>query len=371
MPKHFLRNLLSLILIVFLFSSISAQERKIINEEFKKVNDEYNLLTMELNRLRNEISKAGEAGNAELYNKLKVAYDKISADIKKYEKIRLDFINVNEIYNDGNRAFKLGNNKEALDKYNEAIKKGMEVNSPALNETISLAYYQIGLIMKSDKRYKESIEAYNNSIKYAPNYEKGYFALGNTYKDMDNFDLAIYNYLKTIEIDSSFYQAYFSLGTVYIDQWSRISESEFGKKEELLDKAESAFRDVMRINPKYYLAFTYLGRILVETKRPVEAIETLNKAVSIEKNYWQHYYYLAVAYNQLNDPKGAKENAENCLKFRKNFTPAFMEIGDAYKQLGDDNKAIEYYSKGLNDRIYRKLAEYKIDMIKNKDKYEQ
>jgi len=35
------------------------------------------------------------------------------------------------------------------------------------------------------------------------------------------------------------------------------------------------------------------------------------------------------------------------------------------------SKAIEAYSKALRDRRYRKLAEYKIDMIKNKDKYMQ
>ena len=322
--------------------------------------------------------KASESGDVELYNKLKDRYEKAAQERKKYEKIRMEFmrqnkelVGVKKIYNEGNAALKLGNTKDALEKYNLAIKKGIEANSPALNETISRAYYQIGLINKSAKKYQKAIEAYENSIKYSPSFEKAYFALGNTYKDIGKYDLAIENYKKAIEINNSFYQAYYNIGTVYLTQWSRLPKKSSRKKVELLNKAETAFRDAARINKKYYLAFTSLGRVLVEKKKYLEAIDALNKAVKIKKNYWQHYYYLAVAYNKMKDPRSAIEYANKCLKYRRNFSPAYIEIGDAYKQMGKENQAIAFYSKALNNRTYRKLAEYKIDLIKNKDKYIQ
>ena len=374
--KISVKCLFSLTIFVFLFSLALAQGRQITNEEFKKADDEYNRLTSEINRLHNEMSKASESSDLDLYNKLKAEYDKVVEDRKKHELIRIEFmkqnkelVSIKKIYNQGNIAYKLGNTKEALARYNEAIKKGIEANSPALNETISKCYYQIGLIMKSDKKIQEAIDAYNNVVKYSPSYEQGYFALGNTYGDIDKYDLAIENYLKTIEINNSFYQAYYNMGSIYLTQWTKTDKSNTKNRVELLDNAEAAFRDAVRINPKYYQAYTSLGRILVEKNMPLEALDPLNKSVEISNNYPMHYYYLAIAYNQLKDPGNAIENAQKCLKYRRNFPPAFIEIGDAYNQLGNEKMAIEFYSKCLNNRTYRKLAEYKIDMIKNKDKY--
>jgi len=303
--KISVKYLFSLTIFVFLFSLALAQERQITNEEFKKADDEYNRLTSEINRLHNEMSKSSESGDLDLYNKLKAEYDKIAEDRKKQEQIRIEFIRQNKelvsikkIYNQGNTAYKLGNTKEALARYNEAIKKGLEANSPALNETISRCYYQIGLIMKSDKKIQEAIDAYNNVVEYSPSHERGYFALGNSYRDMGKFDLAIENYLKAIEINNSFYQAYYNMGSAFLSQWTKTDRSNTKKRVELLNNAETAFRNAARINTEYYLAYTSLGRILVEKKNLIEAIGVLNKSVEINSDFWQHYYYLAIAYNQ-------------------------------------------------------------------------
>lgn len=346
-----------------------VEAQQITNDEFEKADDEYNKLTSELNRIRNEMSKATESGDNELYNKLNEAYKKAAGDRKKVEAVRLDFmkqnkelVGVKKLYNEGNAAFKLGKDKEALDKYNEAIKNGLAANSPALNETVSRAYYQMGIVNKNQKKFQEAINAFDNAIKFDSDYEHAYYARGNTHASINKTNQAIKDLEKAIEINNSYYQAYYNLGTIYLNQYNQL------KRTNLLDQAESAFRDAARINPEYYQAHTNLGRVLLEKKRATEAVDALNKSVSIEKNYLS-FYYLAKAYNQLNDPNSAIQSGENCLKHRKNFAAAFLEIGDAYKQKGNEETAIQWYEKAKNDRRYRKLAEYKIDMIKNKDKY--
>ena len=366
------------ILLLFLFFTTLTFAQQVTDAQFEKAESEYNRLSSELNRIHNEMSKASESKDLDKYNELKKQYDKIAADRKIHEQVRIDhlkqnkeLVNVKKIFNEGQQAFKIGNMQVAMAKYNESITKGKEAKSPALNDVISKAYYQIGLIHKKDKRFQDAIDVFNNAIKFAPSSEECYYALGNTYSDMGQDNLAITNYEKAIKINPSFYQAYYNMGTVYIEQANRLDKENSSKIIELLKNAESAFRDAIRIEPTYYQSVASLGRVLVETRRQTEGILMLSKAVELKSNYWMPYYYLAIAYNQIKDPRSAIENANLCLKYRRNYGGAYIEIGDAYAQMGNDNKAIEEYSKALNDRSYRKLAEYKIDVVKNKDKYLQ
>ena len=370
--KIFLKCLLIFLLIIIFTFSTSAQ---ITNEAFKKADEEYYTLSSEINRLHNEMSKASEAGDNERYTKIKADYEKAAADRKKFESIRKEFqkqnkelVGIKKIFNEGNAAYKLGKTQEALTKYDEAINKGIAAKSPALDETISKASYGKGLVKKNQKKLKEAIDAFSQAAQYTPSYYLAYYARGNAYGDINEINLAIKDYQEAIELNNSYHPAYFNLGTIFLKQ----SGSQKGRSQtQLLDKAEAAFRDAVRINPKYYQALTYLGRVLTEKKRAVEAITPLNQSIKIRRNYSLAYHYLAVAYNQLNDPNSAIMNAETCLKYRRNFSPAYIEMGDAYLKKGNESKAIEAYKGASRNRAYRKLAEYKIDMIVNKDKYIQ
>ncbi|MCK4966837.1 tetratricopeptide repeat protein [bacterium] len=364
-------------LLVLLFIASPAFAQQVTDAQFKKADDEYNRLSSELNKLHNEMSKAGESRELDRYNELKKQYDKVAADRKKHEQVRMNYlkqnkelVNVKKIYNEGNQAYKLGKMQLAVTKYNDAVSKGKAANSPALSDVISKSYYQLGLIHKKNRKYQDALGAFNNAIKFSPSSALGYFALGNTYKDMSQYNTAITNYKKAIDINPSMYQAYYNMGTVYVRQANKLSKGRSSSKVALLKKAESVFRDAVRINSSYAPAVASLGRVLVDTKRQTEGILMLNKAIKLKKNYLP-YYYLAVAYNQLNDPGSAIDSANKCLRYRRNYAAAYMEIGDAHLKRRNEKLAIQAYSKAAKNRSYRKIAEYKIDMIKNKDKYIQ
>ena len=365
-------------LLVLLFIASPAFAQKVTDAQFKKADDEYNRLSSQLFKLHNEMSKASESKELDRYNELKKQYDKVITERKKHEQVRMNYlkqnkelVKVKKMFNEGQQLFKLSNYTAATAKYNEVITKGKAANSPALNDVISKSYYQLGLIYKKSRKFQDALNAFNNTIKFSPSSAMGYYAIGNTYKDMGQYNTAIKNYKKAIEINPSMYQAYYNMGTVYINQANKLGKGRSSKKVALLKKAGSVFRDAVRINPKYYQAVASLGRVLVETKRQTEGILMLNKAVKLKKKYWVPYYYLAVAYNRLNDPGSAIDNARKCLRYKRNYAPAYIEIGEAYEKKGNEKLAIQAYSKAAKNRSYRKLAEYKIDVIKNKDKYVQ
>ncbi|MCH7673642.1 hypothetical protein IH879_01655, partial [candidate division KSB1 bacterium] len=49
--------------------------------------------------------------------------------------------------------------------------------------------------------------------------------------------------------------------------------------------------------------------------------------------------------------------------------PAAYEAGKACKELGQFNEAIKYFGISGKSRVWKKTADYEIDLIKNRDKY--
>jgi len=275
------------------------------------------------------------------------AIDKqLMADVDAMKKINA----VKRAFNDGNNAYKLGQLQEALNHYNKAI---------SLDATFVQAYYGKGLTLKKQRKYKEALAAFQAAIDNNAAYSAAYLALGTTYSQLSQPDKAIQVYNQAIQYDPTSAKMHYSLGEVYLNK----------KKD--YKKASENFRKATQLDPGYDRAFSSLGVSLIEIGKLDQAIMALENALAVtKKKRWEGpHYRLAVAYNKKSAYSKAKAAAIEALNNKKNYAPAAYEAGKACKELGQFNEAINYFGIAGKSRVWKKTADYEIDLIKNRDKY--
>ncbi len=293
----------------------------------------------------------------EEYEDLIKKREKIVAEIKAIEKIMksddatMKKINaVKRAGNAGNSALKLGQLPEALNYYNKAI---------SLDSTFVRAHYGKGLTLKKQRKYKEALAAFQAAIDNDPAYSSAYLALGKTYNQLSQPDEAIAVYNQAIQYDPKDAKMHYMLGEVYQN------------KKKNYKKASESFQKATQINPAYDKAFYSLGVSLIELGKLDQAVMALENALAVtKKKRWEGpHYRLAAAYNKKSAYSKAKAAAIEALNNKKNYAPAAYEAGKACKELGQFNQAIKYFGIAGKSRVWKKTADYEIDLIKNRDKY--
>ncbi|MCH7754091.1 tetratricopeptide repeat protein [candidate division KSB1 bacterium] len=252
--------------------------------------------------------------------------------------------------NDGNNALKLGQFPEALNHYNKAI---------SLDASFAQAHYGKGLTLKKQRKYKEALAALQAAIDNDAAYSRAYLSLGKTYNQLSQPDQAIAVYNKAIQYDPKSPKMHYMLGEVY------------QTKKKDYKKASENFRKATQLDPAYDKAFYSLGVSLIELGKLDQAVMALENALAVtKKKRWEGpHYRLAVAYNKKSAYSKAKAAAIEALNNKKNYAPAAYEAGKACKELGQFNEAINYFGIAGKSRVWKKTADYEIDLIKNRDKY--
>ena len=178
-------------------------------------------------------------------------------------------------------------------------------------------------IYQRDKKFKEAEKALVGSEKYFKNKESYFFMLGALYE-----------------------------------------------REKDYDKAESAFKRVLELNPKHAAALNYLGYMWADRDvRLQEALELLKKAVDLEPNNGAYLDSLGWAYFRLNE----MEQAENYLKKaldRVRKDPTIHEhLGDVYYRKGQYDEARHAWELSLSynqDEEESRKIQKKVDDLKVK-----
>ena len=184
-------------------------------------------------------------------------------------------------------------------------------------------YSYVVQIYQRDKKFKEAEKALVGSEKYFKNKESYFFMLGALYE-----------------------------------------------REKDYDKAESAFKRVLELNPKHAAALNYLGYMWADRDvRLQEALELLKKAVDLEPNNGAYLDSLGWAYFRLNE----MEQAENYLKKaldRVRKDPTIHEhLGDVYYRKGQYDEARHAWELSLSynqDEEESRKIQKKVDDLKVK-----
>ncbi len=120
------------------------------------------------------------------------------------------------------------------------------------------------------------------------------------------------------------------------------------------EKAATHFKTVILLNPNFEQAYYDLSGMLLSTKKPADAIRTLDDARKLFPRSFSVDYLTSMAYSQLKDPTNAVKylvSAELLARTGETnrLTPGFLfQLGAAYERLKDFPKAEEYMLKALD-----------------------
>lgn len=270
----------------------------------------------------------------------------LDPDNDKYRKELKNIIGIN--YNDGNLEYKRGNYSKALEKYDTVLK---------FDSRYSSAYYMRGIIAKRQRNNKESISQFTLAINVDPTMSKAYYARGNSYLSDRNYDMAI----KDFETATS-------LNPMDAKAWTNIGAIELNRKN--YDKVIKATQKAIDADPKLARAYRDQGIAYSKIRNWTKAVSLQEQATALNKRDSRAFFHLAEAYNQMNNCEGARDAALAATGIKATNGGSWIELGLAYKCLTLEAEAIAAFEKAKRDSRWRELANYNIDLIVNKSKYD-
>jgi TolB-like protein len=214
--------------------------------------------------------------------------------------------------------------------------------------------YQMGRFYwnkRTGDDYNTSIEYFEKAIDEDPGYGLAYAGLADTYNlmalqgwidEQEGRDKAVELALKALELDENLAEAYTVLGSIYdyVDwDW---------------EKAESAFKRALELNPNYATAHHYYSEHLSITGRHEEARKHIDKALELNPlSFVIRHVSGAKLYYNRGRFKEALAEIQKCHELHENHPWLPRRDFHIYWQLGEEEKAYEALRKIFNaDSIY-------------------
>jgi tetratricopeptide (TPR) repeat protein len=258
---------------------------------------------------------------------------------------------------------------QKLEQFSEAIScylKALEIQ-PERTEI----HYHLGICLFRIDKLDEAIACFQKAIQLQPDYTPAYGEWGAALLEQGKLEEAIACFHQTIRLKPAFAQAYFN--------WSQALAST-GERDRINDRA--CFLKALQIELNSAEVYFYLGKILAEKNKPIEAIAAYNKALPIKpdlnKIYFdlgkilvqqgklveaiaaykkalngggdlaQLYLYLAKALAQQNNIIEAVIFYQKSLEINPGLTEVYFELGNTLVSSGKLNEAIACYQQYLN-----------------------
>ncbi len=195
---------------------------------------------------------------------------------------------------------------------------GVNVNEEALKKI------EKGNRLFAQKKYKEAIALFESVLKDMPKLTLIYRNIGNCYFAMEKYDKAIENYKKAIQEKGDNTEIFVAIGNAYINK---------GENEKALEWYQKA--DVSKI--KDYNVLYNIGVIFYNNFKYDKAAEFFKMAVDHNPEFADGWYQLGMTYVALNKVKEAIETLQKYLSLAPNSdkAPTVKSIIDALKKGGN------------------------------------
>ena len=196
-----------------------------------------------------------------------------------------------------------------------------------------LVYYSY-LTVNQNFYWRDPVEFYKRTIRYAPESARLYGNLGTEYSNSGRGPDAIASYRKAIFIEPSYAVAYNNLGTEYNNAGD-------------LDKAKRFYKKAIALSPRYAKPHYSLGMLYASMGKIEKAIASYEKAIELNPSYSEAYNNLAVLHNLAGDREAALTAYSNALKADPSNVDIYNCIGNICSSLGRHEEASVYYKKAI------------------------
>lgn len=257
---------------------------------------------------------------------------------------------------DGINLFYQGNFADAAKKFEAAI-----TENP--HDTLSILFildcYEKNndLAIISNKFEQQAVNKSDDAVSSA-NLGFAYFARSLINSSFETE--ALEQFKKAIKLDQKLSNAYTGMGLVY-----------FQKR--MIPRAKGYLYKAMQLNPNDIVASEFIGNILlVDEKKPDEAIIYFKKNAEILPSYPDSYYYIGSSFYDLNDYPNAIQFLNKCIQLDpKGITQGYYApqlIGDIYLKQKMYKEAAAAFELALKISPQNSYAKYKLEKAKNPGK---
>ncbi|MCZ2458487.1 MAG: tetratricopeptide repeat protein [Chitinophagales bacterium] len=230
-------------------------------------------------------------------------------------------------------------------------------------QTTAKEWFDKGISLKKDTKYKEAIDAFKKSVALQSSYSEAWHQLGWCYNELGQYNDAI-TALKKEELNNPKDKAStnFEMGYAY----------EGLKK---FDEAITRFSNTIDLDDEYGSAYKERGYCYFKKKDYEKALSDFNEYTTLTENIEDadFYYRKGWCENEVGEYDNAIESLKNCVAIDDTYSDAFSELGYAYNQLNKNDEAIANYrtamnlDKGTDSRSILGIADVYYDKLKNYD----
>jgi tetratricopeptide (TPR) repeat protein len=183
--------------------------------------------------------------------------------------------------------FVMGQIEALRGNYQEAV--SLFERTVTLEPKFADAYWRLGNIHHSMKRYDQAEVFYRKALEMKPADPQYFESLGMTLSESGNPTQAAEVLERAIHIDQENPDAYYYLGTIYARDFRDVR------------KALPYFERLVLLDPDYENAYLSLGAAYIATKRYREGIATLKKEIELRPASAPAFFNLGRAYIEIKD----------------------------------------------------------------------
>jgi tetratricopeptide (TPR) repeat protein len=195
----------------------------------------------------------------------------------------------------GQAAQDQGRFEEAIRTYNRVI--ALSSNQP---RTAATANFRIGNAYMAQGKFGNAELAFARAVALNPSDAESYNNLGEALGELKQYPRALEAFTKAINLDQKLLKAKYNQAVSY-DRMRNFRYSEF------------VFRNLIKSNPRYSLAFDGLAVTLSKAGRAKEAITFHEEAIALDPREPSYYYNYAISYLMMGNTAKAIEQ-QNKLK---------------------------------------------------------
>ena len=139
-----------------------------------------------------------------------------------------------------------------------------------------------GFALRQAKRYEQAIEQLTAAIQIKPHDSRSWNAMGRVYFEQQNWEAAAEHFSVAVELKADDLESRLSLASAY----------HHNKQDEL---ALEALRGALELNPYLAQPWYLCGALLLDMNRPVDAIQPLTRATSLDRRFADAHFRLGMA----------------------------------------------------------------------------
>ena len=272
--------------------------------------------------------------------------------------------------------YQLGRVLAMQKKYNESLAAFQ--TSIKINGNFAPAHYNSGFVCEKLGKNKEALASYRNAIKIKPDYENAFMGAGHILAEEKNYSEAVKSYSEAVKINPSRAQTYQELGSCYSELKNySLAEQNFlkalscpdstveknaltyynlstvmfaqDKKNEAFDFAKKAYDNKEKTSSEVKSNISYnLGLLNQELGNENEAIKLYQETLNLDSNHVKANTNLGMILLTKNQPDAA---IALLLKAYKNDSKNFEvnnNLGSAYRDTGDFENSVRFYKNALD-----------------------